>query len=193
MNPRVNGLSSLVQQIAEFVRHDAPPAFTDEMVNEALSAQPADPSELLLLHFALDSDGRHDDGYLDATCQRIANAIYALAESGDEDANMCATALAYLGSDDADETTVVLGAALFQAVVSQSILRHTIDGAIDRDASAGALIGIKMLAEELAGGLFNTDEMPSDEELDRIMDMDHDQFRSWIADIRYDSGENKPV
>ena len=149
---------------------DGIPPLSAEVVAEALAREDITAAELLMLYFAcaaIEPDEQEEFGGVPA---QIADAMLEMAEEGDEDAMLAATALTALVDENSSHDAMVVGVAMFKSVATRPILQNVVTGKMEYEDAAAALTVINALGDGFLGGPFDLENM-NDADLDELATM----------------------
>lgn len=149
---------------------DGTQSLTVEAVEQALAKGDGTAADLLMLYLACLVADPNEQEEFGGVADRVADALFEMAEEGDEDAMLAITALNALMEEDGSDDAKTVGVAMFRAVATRPILLSVADGRMDFEAATAALEVI----DTLAGGF-----MDGDGDFDDFDDLDIDE----LADI----------
>ena len=151
---------------------DGTESLTVEAVEQALARGDGTAADLLMLYLACLVGDPEDQEEFGGVADRVADALFEMAEAGDEDAQLAMTALNALMDEDGSDEARVVGAAMFRAVATRPILLSVADGRMDFDAATAALDVIETLVSGFSG---------EDIDLDDIDDLDIDELANILG------------
>ena len=149
---------------------DGSAPLTAEAVEQALSRGDGTAADLLMLYLACLVADPDEQAEFGGIADRVADALFEMAEAGDEEAMLAMAALNALMEEEGSDDAKTVGMAMFRAVAARPILLSVADGRMDFDAAVAAL----EVVDTLAGG-FSGDDI----DFDDIDDLDIDE----LADI----------
>ena len=158
---------------------DGEQSLTVEAVEQALAKGDGTAADLLMLYLACLVSDPNEQEEFGGVADRVADALFEMAEEGDEDAMLAMTALNALMEEDGSDDAKTVGAAMFRAVATRPILLSVADGRMDFEAATAALEVI----DTLAGGFSD-----GDGDFDDFDDLDIDELADilGVSDLRLD-------
>ncbi len=149
---------------------DGIPPLSAEVVDAALARPDKTAAELLMLYFACAAIEPTERDEFGGLADQVADAMFEMAEAGDEDAMMAMTALTTLMDEEVSAEATVVGVSMFKSVATRPILQNVITGKMDFENAAAALTVIETLAGGFLGDQFDLDDM-DDADLDDLFSM----------------------
>ena len=149
---------------------DETQSLTVEAVEQALERGDGTAADLLMLYFAClvtDPDEPEEFG---GVADQVADALFEMAEAGNEDAVLAMAALNTLMDEDGSDDARTVGAAMFRAVATRPILLSVADGRMDFEAATAALEVIESLAGGFLADGFEPDDL-DDLDIDELADV----------------------
>lgn len=150
---------------------------TVEAVEQALERGDGTAADLLMLYLACLVADPYEKEEFGGVADRVADALFEMAEEGDEDAMLAMTALTTLMEEDSSDEARAVGVAMFRAVATRPILMNVVDGKMDFEAATAALEVIDTLADSLLEGEVGMDELD---------DLDIDELANVLGVSTYD-------
>ena len=159
-------------------------SLTVEAVEQALARGDGAAADLLMLYLACLVADPSDQAEFGGVADRVADALFEMAEKGDEDAALAMAALNALMEEDGSDDAKTVGVAMLRAVATRPILLRVADGRMDFAAATAALAVIDTLAGGFwdgGGDLDDFDDLDIDELVDilGVSDLElnwHDDF-----------------
>ena len=148
---------------------DGAQSLTVEAVEQALAKGDGTAADLLMLYLACLVADPNEQEEFGGVADRVADALFEMAEAGDEDAMLAMAALNALTEEDGSDDARTVGVAMFRAVATRPILLSVAEGRMDFEAATAALEVINTLADGFSG----------DVDFDDLDDLDIDE----LADV----------
>ena len=149
---------------------DGAQSLTVAAVEQALAKGDGTAADLLMLYLACLVADPNEQEEFGGVADRVADALFEMAEEGDEDAALAMAALNALAEEDGSDDAKTVGAAMFRAVATRPILLSVADGRMDFEAATAALEVIDTLAGGFSDGGGDLDDF-DDLDIDDLADI----------------------